>query len=285
MWKIGIRSGLNGVGRAIAAFCLTLLAATGVSAQPAAPSLSWTDWADLALASPVILSGTVTDSSRLSRRDAPDLPPGTARVLVRVGLNAVLTAPGVLPAEAAWLWQGPVDARGRLPFARHNRLIVFARPLQGGADPQVQALQLVSAAAQQPWSPDAEAIARGVLEAARRLGVSELMVTGVDAASAVAGDIPGYSDSQFFLHTSAGRPLTLIVRRRPDQPVQILATTSELVDSAARIMPQTLLWRALACGLPPALPDADADSAQLAADYAAARMAIGDCGRTVVPPR
>lgn len=266
--------------RAAAAIFLAVTAAAA-SAQP----LSWTDWADLALASPVILSGTVTDADRLSKREAPDLPPATARVLVRVGLDAVLTAPGVLPAEAAWLWQGPVDARGQLPFAKRSKLIVFARPLSGGADPQVQALQLVSAAAQQPWSADAEAVARGVLEAARALGVADLMVTGVDAAAATQGDLPGSSDSQFFLRTSAGRPVSLIVRRRPEQPARILATAGELVESAAPIMPQTLLWRALACGLPPALPDGYADRTQLVEDYAAARAAIGACGRTVQPPR
>jgi len=44
------------------------------------------------------------------------------------------------------------------------------------------------------------------------------------------------------------------------------------------------LWRALACGLPPALPKRLAGDAALAADYALALERLGPCGpRGIIP--
>ena len=68
------------------------------------------------------------------------------------------------------------DARGRPPFGKETPVLVFARPLSGGARPEVQALQLVSADAQVPWSAQAEADVRAILQAARQPGAAGLMV-------------------------------------------------------------------------------------------------------------
>lgn len=258
---------------------------------PVAPQLGpapgWTDWADLALASPVVLSVVTNDIDRLSKRDAPDVPAGEVRAIVRAGLTAAIRAPGVLPAEAAWRWQGPADARGRAPIARGARYLVFGSPLSGGGDPAVQPLALTGSAALQPWSAEGEAIVREVLTRGltRTAGgrVRAMMVTGVRDGFRTEGDVPGTSESQFFLEASDGLPLALVVRRAPGAEPQILAATGELVDRAQPVQPRTLLWRGLACGMPAALPDALAGNAGLADDYALARATIGSCGRRLAP--
>lgn len=254
------------------------------SSAPAQP-LSWTDWADLALASPVVLVGVVEKVDRLSRRDAPDVPPAEVRALVQLKTQTVLKAPAVMPEGAAWLWQGRADARGKAPFTRQDQVLGFAQPLSGGARPEVQALQLVSAAAQQPWSAEAEGKVRAILQEAQRPGAAGLMVTGINDAFRSEGDIPGVSESQFFLQTQGGRPVTLVVRHEPGKPADVLAGAGDLVDRAQPVRPETLLWRGLACGLPDTLPPALADREGLAADYAVAKASIGPCGRTIAPPR
>ena len=251
----------------------------------AAPALSWTDWADLALASPVVLVGAVENVDRLSRRDAPNVPPGEVRALVQVKLQSVLKAPAVLPEGAAWLWQGPSNAKGRAPFAPKDVMISFSRPLSGGARADVQALQLVSPAGQQPWTAEAEAQVRAVLVEAQRPGAAGLMVTGLRDAFRTEGDIPGASESQFFLTTEGRRPVALLVRHAPGREAEVLAGAGDLVDRARPIQPNTLLWRGLACGLPAALPATLAGREGLEADYRLARASIGPCGRTVEPPR
>ena len=264
----------------------SILTALATAFSPAsAQSLSWTDLADLALASPVVLVGAVERVDRLSRREAPDVPPTDVRALVQVKTQAVLKAPAVMPEGAAWLWQGSADAKGRAPFTKQDQMLGFARPLSGGARPEVQALQLVSPSAQQPWSAEAEGKVRAILQEAQRPGATGLIVTGINDAFRSEGDIPGISESQFFLKTEGGRPVTLVVRHEPGKPADVLAGAGDLVDRAQPVRPETLLWRGLACGLPETLPPALADREGLAADYAVAKASIGACGRTVEPPR
>lgn len=252
-------------------------------APPIGPAPTWTDWADLALASPVVLSVVTSNVDRLSKRDAPDVPAGEVRAIVRAGLTAAIRAPGVLPAEAAWRWQGPADAKGRAPIAKGARYLVFGAPLSGGGDPAVQPLKLTGSAALQPWSADGEAIVRDVLTQALGRGARAMLVTGVRDGFRTEGDVPGSAESQFFLDASDGLPLTLVVTRAPGAEPEVRAATGELVDRAQPIRRDTLLWRGLACGMPAALPTALSASRDLAADYALARAAIGPCGRRLAP--
>lgn len=276
-----IRSGVW----ALRAVCLLapalLVSAPAVASEP----LSWTDLADLALASPVVISATVRKADRLGRGDAPDVPAGETRVLVRADLVAALKAPSLLPASAAWLWQGSADARGRPPFGKAAPVLVFAAPLSGGGDPAVQPLRLVSPHGQQPFSTRTEAAVRDILSQAIRPGSEGLMVTGVSDGFRSVGDIAGVSESQFFLATEGGKPMTMVVRRTPDAPASVQVATGDLVDRAAPVQPFTLLWRGLACGLPDGLPSRLVEDPELVADYAFARASIGLCGRTVSPPR
>ncbi len=271
-----------------AAALLAVLPAAPLPAQaPAAPApasqsapLSWTDWADLALAAPVVLIADVRRAGRLGRRAAPDVPAGQVRALVEADLRAVLKAPGVLPAAAAWVWQGAADARGRPPIARGARLLVFAQPLSGGRDPATQPLALIAGHAQQPWTPQAEAVVRSILTEALDPRLARLAVTGVQDAFRTEGDVPGQSESQFFVATGDGRPITLVVRRAPGEAAQVLAATGDLVGRAEPIRPRTLSWRALACGLPARLPLHLDGRPELARDYALVVSSLGACGRT-----
>jgi hypothetical protein len=270
---------------ALAQTARAMPAGPAVVAPRIGPVPSWTDWADLSLASPIVLRVKVADVDRLSKRDAPDVPAGEVRAIVRAALVAAIRAPGVLPAEAAWRWQGPADARGRAPIPEGADLLVFAEPLSGGANPAVQPLKLIGGTGgHQPWSAEGEAIVRDVLKQALVRGARPMLVTGVKDAYRTEGDVPGQSESQFFLEASDGQPLTLLVTRKPDAEPEVRAAIGDLVDRARPVQPRTLLWRGLACGMPDKLPRELAANAGLATDYALARRQIGDCGRRLTPP-
>jgi hypothetical protein len=273
--------------RLLAALGLLMLAPSPGRAQPAASAITptWTDIADLVLASPIVLVVDIGDVDRLSRRDAPDVPPGQVRALVQGSLRNALKAPSVLPAGAAWLWQGTADRRGRPPFAKPQPVILFAAPLSGGSNPEVQPLRLVSPHGQQPWSAAAEAQVRRILAEAVKPGADGTMVTAVIDGFRTAGSVDGASESQFFLQTKGNRPMTLLVRRAPDADPQLRVATDEFVDRAAPVARETLTWRGLACGLPPELPPALRADTALAEDYGFARRAIGACGRALPPPQ
>jgi hypothetical protein len=254
------------------------------AAAPAPIEPAWVDLADLAFASELVLVARVASIDRFSRRDAPDVPPGEVRAVLRADLSAALKAPGVLPAEVAWRWQGPADSRGRPPFAEAAQVLLFGAPLAGGSNPAVYPLQLVSRHGQQPWSAASEAVVRDVLRQAQAPGARGLMVTGLRDAFRSGGDVPGASESQFFLRTEGGQPLTLVVRRTPGAVPDVRAASGELLDQAAPVAPRTLMWRALACGLPPRLPAALAEDAGLAEDYVLAIARLGRCDRRLQPP-
>ncbi len=278
---------MRNFGAIFTALLALLIPGQPVFAQEIAPApspLSWTDWADLALASPIVIIASVDEVDRLSRKEAPDVPTGEVRAVVTGKLTAALRSPGILPGEAAWLWQGKATAKGRAPIAKKDQLIVFATPLSGGSDPTVQPLRLSAAHGQQPWSPENEATVRVILTDALKPASRGLLVTGIRDAFRGEGDIPGFSESQFFLSTERGRPVALVVKRAPGKLPEILASSGDLVDQAQPITRETFLWRGLACGMPQALPAALAADTGLARDYAAARRSIGSCGRTVVPP-
>jgi len=263
-------------------------AAAEPAAVPGAPAASiepgWSDLADLVLASPAIVVATIADARRLSPRDAPDVGQGEVRVLVRAELAAALRAPDLLPARAEWLWQGAPAARGRPPFARGDRILAFLQPVPGGGA-DLQRYRLVSPRAQIPWTPDREAVVRAILVEAVDQRREGLMVTGISDAFHTEGDVEGNSESQFFLSTLSGRPLTLTVTRTPGSGPQVRLATGDLIDRGQPVAPRTLPWHALACGLPEQLPANLAEKPGIADDYAFARRSLGPCGRRFGQPR
>ncbi|WP_448582414.1 hypothetical protein [Thermaurantiacus sp.] len=241
-------------------------------APPVAPS--YTDLADLVLASPVIVRATVTRAKRLSRRLAPDVPQGQARHLVEARLVSLLKGEGLVPAGAEWLWQGPAGAAP----TRGVELLAFLVPAEGGK-PDIRPYRLVAVSGQLRHSDTLEARVRAILADAHTRGIPR--VTGVRSGFHVPGTIAGESESQFFLAAASGGPFTLVVLRRPGAAPLVKVATSDLIDeSAAPVTPETLLWRTLACDLPAALPGTLASDPGLARDWMAARAAIGACGRT-----
>jgi hypothetical protein len=75
--------------------------------------------------------------------------------------------------------------------------------------------------------------------------------------------------------------LTLVVLRRAGATPALRLATGDLIDdSAAPIAPHTLVWRALACGLPAALPARLATDDALVADWQFVLADLGPCGRS-----
>ena len=110
-------------------------------------------------------------------------------------------------------------------------------------------------------------------------------ITGIANAFHVAGTLPGTGETQIFMQTESGRPVSISVLRRPGEAPQWAVALSEIVDEAAAPpLPDTLLWYRLACGLPRTLPATavqameSADRDQARADYRFVLTALGPCG-------
>ncbi len=250
----------------------TLLSLSLLVAAPAAAT-SFADLAALGLAAPVVVRARVIKAERLGRRDAPDVAEGSARLLVTAMTTTALVAPGEVPAKLTYLVDTPLDPRGRPPKLVGEDDLLFLRP--GGAPGE---MVLVAAQGVVPWTPAADAAVRGILTDARRGDVPE--VTGVASAFRVPGAVPGEAESQFFLATRSGKPVSLVVLTRP-QGRTLTVATGDVIDDAAKPVPrETLLWYRLACFLPKVLPPAVETSIDIAADWRFVLSSLGPCGRT-----
>lgn len=265
---------------------LLLIAATAPVQSPPAPAAmpsgyAYADVADLVLAAPVVAVATIRSTVKLKGADATGVPAGRVRLYVEADVDALIRGSDGVPPRVGWLYDVGVDARGRVPQFKKARVLIFARPA-----PTAGQLQLVAPDAQLGWTSGLDAQVRAVTHDALARDTPP-RVTGVASAFHVAGALPGEGETQLFLQTADGHPVSLSVLRRPGERPRWAVALAEIVDeSAAPPLRDTLLWYRLACFLPRALPpgatgEAAADDAAASrADYAFVLAQLGPCGRT-----
>ena len=255
-----------------------IFALAGVTVSASAEP-RFADIVDLTLAAPVIVQATVARTERLSDRESPGLAPGYARLLITAAVNAAIVAPSAVPAQLIWLWDTPLDPRGKIEKRKGQQVMAWiALPDLGGKT------QLVGRNAQQPWSAGLDATVRSIATQAQAGTVPAF--TGVTNGFRADGTVAGESESQFFLSAADGRGATMVVTTRPGVPRRIAVSRGDVIDeSAAAVRPMTLLWYRLACTLPATLPaSAGGNDLALAADWKAAITSLGPCDRQAPPP-
>ncbi|WP_439532262.1 hypothetical protein [Polymorphobacter sp.] len=249
-------------------------AAQQSAAAATATEPSYAALVDLVLASPVIVRATVTRSQSISARNAPGLAAGQARLLVTADVVAALVAPAAIPPQLSWLVDVPLDARGRAPSLRGRTVMAWLEvPAADGK------AQLATPAAQRDWNERLEARVRAIATEVKANAAP--VITGVTNGFRVEGTLPGESESQFFLSTRNGKPLTMVVLERPGQSMQLSVASGDIIDeSATSVKPETLLWYRLACGLPAQLPAASGgNDVALANAWIGALAGLGPCTR------
>lgn len=262
-----------------------LAAAVGVPAESQAPAASaptYADLADLALAAPVVAQVRVADSVAVKPERAQGLKPGHTRFFVEAGLVSLIRSPQTLPTRLAWLVDLPQDAKGKAVRPRKgSEYLLLAAPVAG----RPGELRLVAADAQIPATAERAATLRSIVREASSASPPP-RIAGIGRAFHVPGAIRGESETQLFLLTAGGTPVSLTVLRRPGQTAIWAVALSEIVDEAAAPpAPGTLLWYRLACGLPRTLPrqslaEAGADMAAIEADYRLVLERLGPCLRS-----
>jgi hypothetical protein len=265
-----------------------LLAAAAAPAEsqapPAtAPSPTYADLADLALLAPVAAQVRVTRSVAVKAERAPGLKPGMARFYVQAALVSLIRSPQSLPARLGYVVDLPRDSKGKAPKLRKgSEFLLLAAPVAG----RPGELRLIAPDAQIPFAPGHAATLRSIIREASSAAPPP-RIAGIGRAFHVPGAVRGESETQIFLQTAEGTPVSLTVLRRPGETPLWAVALSEIVDEAAAPpAPGTLLWYRLACGLPRALPSqslAEADSegaAAIRADYRLVLERLGPCVRS-----
>ncbi len=263
-----------------------LVAAAPLAAQNATPeaevaAATYADLADFAESASLVALVEVRDQAEVEPERSPGLAPGMVRLYVEARTEALLAGRSALGESVVYLADVPRDAKGKVPKLRKQRFLIFADPVPG----RPGSLQLVDQGAQVPATPATEQLARTVIAALAEPGAPPA-VLGVRDVMSVPGNLVGESETQLFLDTETGAPVSLTVVRRPGMEPTWGVSWSEIVDQSARPPePQTIAWYRLACFLPERLPaDAflqeDPTSRQRAeADYRFIVEQLGGCPR------
>lgn len=265
------------------AAALVVTPAQHVDSQTVSPAPGWSyaDHADLALASPIVAVGTVREAIRLKGAQAAGAPAGHARFYVVTDITALIRGASGLASRVAYLADVPLQPNGKPPKLKKQKVILLARPVTGRSGE----LQLIARDAQLPWTAASESTIRAILTEAVQPDAPP-RITGIGNAFHVPGTLPGEGETQIFLNTADGRPVSLSVIHRPGQEPQWAVALSEIVDQAAEApKPDTLLWYRLACSLPETLPAEALENANpehtdaARRDYQLVREALGPCQR------
>lgn len=267
---------------ALAAALAAAVAVPAESQVAAPPPPTYADLADLALAAPVAAQVRIAEAIAVKPERAPDLRPGHSRFYVEAVLVSLIRAPQSLPTRLRYLVDLPLDSRGKAPKLRKgSEFLLLAAPVAG----RPGELRLIAPDAQLPFTAERSATLRAIVREASSASPPP-RIAGIGRAFHVPGAIRGESETQIFLQTASGAPVSLTVLRRPGQTAQWAVALSEIVDEAAAPpAPGTLLWYRLACGLPRALPQqslAEADpghAAAIEADYRLVLERLGPCVR------
>lgn len=261
----------------VASFCVagggTVLAQTN-NAVDYVPGLtqgsaaSYADLAALTERSDLVIRAQIRRQTKLKPERAPGLAPGFARLYIEAETRALISGSAPVGESLAYLVDVPLNAKGKVPKLKKREVLLFARPVRG----QRGAIQLSGNEAQFAYTPELEQRLRPIIRSLLAADAPPV-ITGISDALAVPGTLVGESETQVFLSTDTGAPVSLTVVRRPNQTPRWGVSWGEIIDSSAQApSPDTLRWYRLACALPESLPS----SANLARDPAARRLAAQD---------
>lgn len=265
---------------------------TTATATVASP-YSYADVADLATAAPIALHARIHSAVALKPAQAPGVAAGQSRFYVEADVISLIRGSGPLASRISYLVDLPLDARGKpQKLKKKQPVLLFARPVAGAAagSSSTGSVRLIAPDAQLAWDAATEAQLRAVLTELVKPGAAPA-ITGIANGFHVPGTLPGEGETQLFLNTRTGEPVSLTILTAADGSRRWAAAFGEIVDGSAAVPARgTLAWYRLACGLPRQLPlnklagTAPEDRRKAASDYGVVLGALGECTRTRKPP-
>lgn len=269
----------------LAGSCSTISAARpqdSMAAElPAERAPTYADLVTWALAADTVAVVAVEDQRAYPPERAPGVPANMVRLYVESLVQGLLKAPSGLGQNLVYVVEQPRLANGRAPDLEEQRFLVFGDLSRS----QPGTLQLLSSSAMLPFGPRIEARVRQVLTQLAAADVPPAII-GVRDVISVPGNLAGESETQMFVETATGAPVSLSVIRRPGMTPEWGVSLGELVDASARPpAPESIAWYRFACSLPRELP-ADsflqrdrASQDRAREDYAFVLRQLGPCER------
>jgi hypothetical protein len=254
-----------------------LVLASALAAAAPVPAAGPPSYATLArwyADAPLTIVARVRSASVVARSE------GGVRLYLTGDVERLIRGAAGLAPTIAWLADVPADARGRPVTPWRGARVALGAAAVADRPGEVQ---LLGHGAMRVVDPATEARIAAIVTAAAA-PASPPRITGIAAAFHSAGTIIGEGETQVFLTTATGAPVSLAVVRRPGEAPRWAVANGDVVDDAATVPARdTLGWYRLACSLPATLPSAttaelsDADARAARADYAFVIAQLGAC--------
>lgn len=259
----------------------TGLATGQVAELTGAQQPTYADLVTFALEAELTAIVMVGDQTAFRPERVPDVPPGRVRLYIESLTRNLLAGPTGVGESLIFVTDSNRNADGRAPDWEDRDFVIFADLVRA----RPGEVQLVSSRAMFPHGPVIEDRVRRVL---RQLAAADVppAITGVRDVISVPGNLAGESETQMFVETVSGAPVSLTVVRRPGQAPQWGVSLGEIVATTLRPPEaESLTWFRFACFLPKELPESaflqsDRDSRNRAReDYAFVLGELGECER------
>lgn len=253
------------------------------SATVGASPYSYADLASRAERASVIADAKIRSVTKMAKPFAGTEGTQVQRLYVEADITNLIRSNQAAAKQIGYLVDVPLDSRGKLPKLKKQRVIIFAKPVEG--KPGI--LQLVSPNAQVIWDSTSDARVRAI--AAELLNTNAPpSITNIDSAFHAAGTLEGEGDTQIFLGTSNGNPASLSVRTRPGVEPTWAVAFGEVVSESSQVPEkESLAWYRLACGLPESIPPAAYEGnhedrrIEIQRDYNFVKTQLGPCTRNL----
>ncbi|MEH6662199.1 MAG: hypothetical protein V7679_11180, partial [Parasphingorhabdus sp.] len=186
-------------------------------------TLQYADIADLSADTSIIAHVTVKNAIKVAPERAPNAPAGTQRFYIIASTNALIRGDGGVGETIRYVIDLPLDARGRAPKIKKKPFIIFGRRAPGGDN-----VQLVAKDAQIAWTPSREQRVRSLV---RELVAYDAppAISRIASAFHVPGTIIGEGETQIFMETDNGSPISITVLKRAGQQKFWAVSLGEIV--------------------------------------------------------
>ncbi len=238
---------------------------------------------NITLESPLVADIIVTKVKKLPETQTIGVPANRKRILIIAELQSLIRAQKGLNSEIKFLFDAPLDSRGKMPKLKKQRFLVFGSNVNNRPD----FIKLTHTASMLPYSQDDNNVLRNIIRSIIASDAPQKIVS-ISSAFHSPGTIIGEGETQIFLNTEFGQPIAISVVSKRGESQRWSVSTSEVIDiNASEPTRNSLLGHRLACGLPNSLSNEniEASNAQdrrkAAADYDYVRKALGNCNLNI----
>lgn len=243
---------------------------------------SYADITDLVVNSPLILDAQIRKVTSLPATQTVGMPANIQRVLIDADVTSLVRGADGFAAKARFLLDVPKNAKGKIPKLQKRRYFILGSKVDGSPG----TVKLSRPDALIEWSPANDATLRAITKEAVQIDAPQA-ITGITSAFHSQGTIIGEGETQIFLRTASGQPISVSILSRPGQSKSWAVSTGDVIDeSAVAPAKDTLLWYRMACSLPRTLDSKLVESsetkdiANAQSDYRFVIESLGPCGRT-----